>query len=112
MAQVTMEQAERLIKANVTEQHLFTHARAVSAAMGAMAEHFGEDKAHWEAVGYLHDVDYEKFPEEHLAYTRELLSGEDIDESDIRAILPTDTASARMLNRRRIWKRAFSPWTS
>lgn len=27
MAQVTMEQAERLIKANVTEQHLFTHAR-------------------------------------------------------------------------------------
>lgn len=87
MAQVTMEQAERLIKANVMEQHLFTHARAVSAAMGAMAEHFGEDKAHWEAVGYLHDVDYEKFPEEHLAHTRELLSGEDIDESDIRAIL-------------------------
>ena len=87
MAQVTMEQAERLIKANVTEQHLFTHARAVSAAMGAMAEHFGEDKAHWEAVGYLHDVDYEKFPEEHLAHTRELLSGEDTDESDIRAIL-------------------------
>lgn len=87
MAQVTMEQAERLIKANVTEQHLFTHARAVSAAMGAMAEHFGEDKAHWEAVGYLHDVDYEKFPEEHLAHTRELLSGENIDESDIHAIL-------------------------
>lgn len=87
MAQVTMEQAERLIKANVMEQHLFTHARAVSAAMGAMAEHFGADKAHWEAVGYLHDVDYEKFPEEHLAHTRELLSGEDIDESDIRAIL-------------------------
>lgn len=87
MAQVTMEQAERLIKANVTELHLFTHARAVSAAMGAMAEHFGADKAHWEAVGYLHDVDYEKFPEEHLAHTRELLSGEDIDESDIRAIL-------------------------
>jgi len=87
MAQVTMEQAERLIKANVTEQHLFTHARAVSTAMGAMAEHFGADKAHWEAVGYLHDVDYEKFPEEHLAHTRELLSGEDIDESDIRAIL-------------------------
>lgn len=87
MAKVTMEQAERLIKKNVTEQHLFTHARAVSAAMGAMAEHFGEDKAHWEAIGYLHDVDYEKFPEEHLSHTRELLEGEDIDEADIRAIL-------------------------
>lgn len=87
MAKVTMAQAERLIKQNVTEQHLFTHARAVSAAMGAMAEHFGEDKAHWEAIGYLHDVDYEKFPQEHLAHTRELLAGEDIDEADIRAIL-------------------------
>ena len=87
MARLNMEQAERLIKANVTEQHLFTHARAVSAAMGAMAEHFGADKAHWEAVGYIHDVDYERFPTEHLAHTRELLSGEDIDESDIRAIL-------------------------
>ena len=84
---LTLERAEEILKKHTTEEHLFTHALAVSSAMGAMAEHFGEDKAHWEAVGYLHDVDYEKFPEEHLAHTRELLSGEDIDESDIRAIL-------------------------
>ena len=87
MAKLTMDKAERLIRANVTEAHLFTHALAVSAAMGAMAQHFGEDKAHWQAVGYLHDVDYEKFPSEHLAHTRELLKDEDIDEEDIRAIL-------------------------
>ena len=84
---LTLERAEEILKKHTTEEHLFTHALAVSSAMGAMAEHFGADKAHWEAVGYLHDVDYEKFPEEHLAHTRELLSGEDIDESDIRAIL-------------------------
>ena len=87
MAKLTMYKAERLIRANVTEAHLFTHALAVSSAMGAMAQHFGEDKAHWQAVGYLHDVDYEKFPSEHLAHTRELLKDEDIDEEDIRAIL-------------------------
>lgn len=87
MAKLTMDKAERLIRANVTEAHLFTHALAVSSAMGAMAQHFGEDKAHWQAVGYLHDVDYEKFPSEHLAHTRELLKDEDIDEEDIRAIL-------------------------
>jgi predicted hydrolase (HD superfamily) len=52
-----------------------------------MAEHFGEDKSHWEAVGYLHDVDYEKFPEEHLQHTQELLAGQYIDEADTRAIL-------------------------
>ena len=87
MAKLTMDKAERLIRANVTEAHLVTHALAVSSAMGAMAQHFGEDKAHWQAVGYLHDVDYEKFPSEHLAHTRELLKDEDIDEEDIRAIL-------------------------
>ncbi len=87
MAKLTMDKAERLIGANVTEAHLFTHALAVSSAMGAMAQHFGEDKAHWQALGYLHDVDYEKFPSEHLAHTRELLKDEDIDEEDIRAIL-------------------------
>ena len=87
MAKLTMDKVERLIRANVTEAHLFTHALAVSSAMGAMAQHFGEDKAHWQAVGYLHDVDYEKFPSEHLAHTRELLKDEDIDEEDIRAIL-------------------------
>ena len=87
MAKLTMDKAERLIRANVTEAHLFTHALAVSSAMGAMAQHFGEDKAHWQAVGYLHDVDYEKFPSEHLAHTRELLKDADIDEEDIRAIL-------------------------
>lgn len=87
MAKLTMDKAERLIRANVTEAHLFTHALAVSSAMGAMAQHFGEDKAHWQALGYLHDVDYEKFPSEHLAHTRELFKDEDIDEEDIRAIL-------------------------
>ena len=87
MAQVTMEQAERLIKANVTEQHLFTHARAVSAAMGAMAEHFGEDTEYWRAIGYLHDVDYEKFPEEHCKHVRELLAPEGVEKEDIRAII-------------------------
>lgn len=87
MAQLTMEKAKALIEKNVTEAHLLTHAIAVSSAMGAMAEHFGEDKEHWEAIGFLHDVDYEKYPEEHLAHTRELLDGQNIDEADIRTIL-------------------------
>lgn len=25
--------------------------------MGAMADYFHQDKDHWEAIGYLHDVD-------------------------------------------------------
>lgn len=87
MAQLTMEKAKEILAKHVTEAHLFTHAIAVSAAMGAMAEHFGEDRAHWEAVGYLHDVDFEKYPEEHCHHVRELLEPEGVDEADIRAII-------------------------
>ena len=33
---------------------------AVSAIMKSMANHFGKDPTLWEAVGMLHDVDYER----------------------------------------------------
>jgi predicted hydrolase (HD superfamily) len=55
--------------------------------MGAMADHFGEDREHWEAVGYLHDYDYEKYPEEHLQHTKEPLLAAGVSEEDVRAIL-------------------------
>ncbi len=87
MEKLTIEEAKRLNDTMVTEDHLKLHAANVAACMGAMAEHFGEDKAHWEAVGYLHDYDYEKFPEEHLAHTEEPLRAAGVPEEDIRAIL-------------------------
>ncbi|MDY3297479.1 HDIG domain-containing metalloprotein [Selenomonas sp.] len=87
MAQLTLEQAKSILKKHTTEEHLFTHAAAVSAAMGAMAEHFGEDTAYWEAVGYLHDVDYEKYPDEHCKHVRELLAPEGVDDETIETII-------------------------
>ena len=83
---LTMEAARSAVAANVKEDHLLRHALAVSAAMEAMAEHFGEDSAHWAAVGYAHDVDFELYPEEHCKHVRELLTPYDIDEEDLRAI--------------------------
>ena len=56
---LTLERAAELNGTMVTEEHLIIHAKNVSYAMGAMAEHFGEDREHWEAVGLLHDYDYE-----------------------------------------------------
>ena len=87
MAKLTLEKAQALLKKHVTEPHLFNHALAVSAAMGAMAQHFGEDVEHWQAIGYLHDVDFEKYPQEHCKHIRELLSGEDVEEADIQALI-------------------------
>ncbi|MCR5664708.1 MAG: hypothetical protein K6G17_07555 [Oscillospiraceae bacterium] len=84
---LTLERAKELNDREVTEPHLRLHAKNVMYAMGAMAEHFGEDREHWMAVGYLHDYDYEKFPEEHLRHTEKELLAEGVDESDVRAIL-------------------------
>ena len=55
--------------------------------MGAMADNFGEDREHWMAVGYLHDYDYEKYPDEHLKHTGKELLAEGVEEADVRAIL-------------------------
>nr|MBQ4455726.1 hypothetical protein [Clostridia bacterium] len=84
---LTLEQAHELNDSMVTEDHLKLHALNVSYAMGAMAKHFGEDAAHWEAIGYLHDYDYEKYPEEHLQHTREPLLAAGLSEEEVHAIL-------------------------
>ncbi len=87
MEKLTLEKAKEINGTMVTEEHLILHAANVSAAMGAMADHFGADREHWQAVGYLHDYDYEKYPEEHLQHTEEPLREAGVPEEDIRAIL-------------------------
>ncbi len=87
LSALTLAKAKEILAKHTTEAHLFTHAAAVSAAMGALAEHFGADAEHWAAIGWLHDVDYEKFPNEHCRHVRELLEPEGVDEEDIRSII-------------------------
>lgn len=84
---LTLERAKELLATTTTEPHLILHAKNVMVAMGGLAEHFGEDKAHWMAVGYLHDYDYEQYPEEHLDHTAEPLKNAGVAEEEIRAIL-------------------------
>ena len=84
---LTLNRAAELLAATTTEEHLFLHAKNVMAAMGGLAKHFGEQEEHWMAIGYLHDYDYEKYPEEHLAHTAEPLREAGLTEEEIRAIL-------------------------
>ena len=84
---LTLESAKELNATMVTEDHLLLHAKNVSYAMGAMANHFGEDAEHWQAVGMLHDYDYEKYPDEHLQHTKEPLLEAGVPEEDVRAIM-------------------------
>ena len=84
---LTVERAKELNDSQVTEEHLIVHAKNVMYAMGALAEHFGENREHWMAVGYLHDYDYEKYPDEHLAHTEKPLLEAGVPEEDVRAIM-------------------------
>ena len=84
---LTLTRAKELNAEMVTDPHLIVHSTNVMAAMEAMARHFGEDPEHWKAVGYLHDYDYEKYPQEHLAHTREPLLAAGVSEEDVRAIM-------------------------
>ena len=87
MSKLTLDKAKEILKKHTTEEHLLIHAAAVSVAMGAMADYFQADKDYWQAIGYLHDVDYQKFPEEHCKHVRELLEPEGVDEEDIKTII-------------------------
>ena len=57
---ITRDESLKLIKQHVKNRNLVNHMIAVSAIMRRMAEHFDEDPALWEAVGMLHDIDYER----------------------------------------------------
>ena len=84
---LTLERARELNATMVTEEHLIIHALNVCYAMGAMAAHFGEDVEHWQAIGMLHDYDFEQYPEEHLQHTAEPLLAAGVDPDEVRAIL-------------------------
>ena len=84
---ITLAEAKAIIEGHVTEESLVIHSLNVCYAMGAMAEHFGEDKEYWEAIGFLHDYDYQEYPEEHLQHTEGPLLAAGVSAEDVRAIL-------------------------
>lgn len=85
--ELTLERAKELNATMVQDESLIIHATNVMAAMEAMAKHFGEDPEDWKAVGFLHDYDYEKYPDEHLQHTEKELLAEGVPEEDVRAIM-------------------------
>ena len=84
---LTLTKAQELLSTTTTQEHLFLHAKNVMVAMGGLAEHFGENKDHWMAIGYLHDYDYEQYPEEHLQHTATPLLAAGLTEEEVRCIL-------------------------
>ena len=83
----TPQQAyERLKEYNEGEFHL-KHGRIVGDVMRWYANElgYGQDADFWQTVGILHDLDFERWPEEHCIKSQELMREKGLDESIIHA---------------------------
>jgi len=78
------EALELLHQYNQTES-LRKHAYAVEGVMRYMARKRGEDVEKWGIVGLIHDLDYERFPDQHCSKTGEILRENGWPEEYIRA---------------------------
>ena len=83
----TREDAWQLLTDYVPSGNLQRHALAVEAAMRYMARKRGEDEEMWGIIGLAHDIDYERYPEEHCVRAPEILRSHGWPEEYIRAVV-------------------------
>lgn len=82
----TREDAFNLLKEFNTSDSLIRHGLAVEGVMGHFAEKFNEDREKWQVIGLVHDLDYERYPDQHCTKTREILMDRNWPEEYIRAV--------------------------
>ena len=84
----TVQQAKELVMRFNKEPFHIQHAETVSKVMGELAKEFDpENEEFWAAVGMLHDIDFELYPEQHCVKANEMLHELDIDEDMIHAVI-------------------------
>ena len=79
-------QAVELLKKYNKEEFHIRHAYTVEGVMRYFAKELGYDEELWGIVGLLHDIDFEKYPEEHCKKAPELLQEIEAPEEVVRAI--------------------------
>lgn len=85
---ITREDALKLLKEYNKDEFHIRHALTLESVMGYLAKEYDADNVEfWKMAGLLHDVDYEKYPEEHLKNTPEILKSAGGSDELIHAIL-------------------------
>lgn len=70
------KQSEALLRQYIDSENLRKHCRMVAEAVAAYARKLGEDEELWYQTGLLHDLDWEKYPDEHpMKAVNDLLKG-------------------------------------
>ena len=83
----TYEEALSLFQEFNKGDSLLKHAYSVEGVMRYIAKKMGEDEEKWGIVGLMHDLDYERFPQQHCRKSREMLEERGWPEEYIRAIV-------------------------
>ena len=87
-SQITREAALELLKEHNKEPFHILHGLTVEGVMRWYAKELGyaEEEEYWGICGLLHDVDFEKYPEEHCQKAPELLRAAGVGEDMIYSI--------------------------
>ncbi len=81
----TRQEALDLLHLYNESDSLRKHAYSVEGVMRYIARKRGEDEEKWGIIGLIHDLDYEKFPDQHCKRTGEILREKGWPEEYIRA---------------------------
>jgi len=83
----TRATALALLKEFNQSESLIKHALAVEAVMRHFARKRGADQESWGIVGLVHDLDYEKYPDQHCRKSEEILRERNWPAELIRAVV-------------------------
>lgn len=83
----TREETFELLKKYNKSESLIKHALAVEGVMRYFARKRGKDEEKWGIIGLIHDLDYEKYPDQHCKKTEEILRENNWPEDYIRAVI-------------------------
>ncbi len=83
----TREEAEKLWRQYNDDEGLWRHALAVEAAMRHFAGRSGEDADVWGLVGLVHDIDYQRYPDQHCTMAQQILTQAGWPQPLVRAVV-------------------------
>jgi len=83
----TRNDALKLLHEYNQSDSLRKHAYAVEGVMRYFAKKNGEDEEKWGIIGLIHDLDYEKYPDQHCTKTKEILENNNWPKEYIRAVI-------------------------
>ena len=85
--QITREEAWQLLQEYNQEEFHLRHGEVVEGVMRYFAKKlgYGEEEDFWGIVGLLHDLDFEKYPQEHCIKSQEIMRQNGLPEKLIHA---------------------------